>query len=209
MHDTAFMDWLLSLICHHFFTVTVRPCRFAVINNGYHAWNAFVTFHEQILIIILHIIILVIKWERRVKLIFGHYLTCRRRMRSSPRSCRRPSTRPRICVRRSFWYVKLFYTLQIAIFPGMCWFDTASFRAESQWICISYFRTINRFKCSQMCGFCCPRDLVMGYPINLSRIVAILYFESSLHTLVVAISGKPQASFQVARNNLCLIPRYA
>ena len=115
LHDTAFMDWLLSLICHHFFTVTVRPCRFAVINNGYHAWNAFVTFHEQILIIILHIIILVIKWERRVKLIFGHYLTCRRRMRSSPRSCRRPSTRPRICVRRSFWYVKLFYSLQIAI----------------------------------------------------------------------------------------------
>ena len=43
-----------------------------------------------------------------------------------------------------------------------------------------------------------------SYSINLLFINEHQCLESSLHTLLVAMSGKPPASFQVVKNNLCL-----
>ena len=43
-----------------------------------------------------------------------------------------------------------------------------------------------------------------SYSINLLFINEPQCLESSLHTLLVAMSNKPPASFQVVKNNLCL-----
>ena len=43
-----------------------------------------------------------------------------------------------------------------------------------------------------------------SYSINLFSINELQFLESSLHILLVAMSGKPRASFQVVTNNLCL-----
>ena len=43
-----------------------------------------------------------------------------------------------------------------------------------------------------------------SYSINLLFINEHQCLESSLHTILVAMSGKPPASFQVVKNNLCL-----
>ena len=43
-----------------------------------------------------------------------------------------------------------------------------------------------------------------SYSINLLFINEHQCLESSLYTLLVAMSGKPPASFQVVKNNLCL-----
>ena len=48
-----------------------------------------------------------------------------------------------------------------------------------------------------------PQDLVTSNVINLYLTMVYQYLESPLHTLVVAMSDKPQTSFQVVRNNLC------
>ena len=46
--------------------------------------------------------------------------------------------------------------------------------------------------------------LVTSYSINLLFINEHQILESSLHTLLAVMSGKPPASFQVVKNNLCL-----
>ena len=48
-----------------------------------------------------------------------------------------------------------------------------------------------------------PRDLVTRHFINLYLTIVFQYWESTLHTCIVAMSDKPWTSFQVVRNNLC------
>ena len=58
--------------------------------------------------------------------------------------------------------------------------------------------------CNRPVHYCFfPRDLAMSHFINLNLTMVFQYLESTLHTLVVAKSDKPQTSFQVVRNNLC------
>ena len=56
---------------------------------------------------------------------------------------------------------------------------------------------------SQVYGCFFPGELVTSHFINLYLTMVFQYLESTLHTLVVATSDKPQTSFQVIRNNLC------
>ena len=56
---------------------------------------------------------------------------------------------------------------------------------------------------SHIYGCFFPRDLVTSHFINLYLTMVFQYLEPTWHTLVVAMSDKPQTSFAVARNNLC------
>ena len=43
----------------------------------------------------------------------------------------------------------------------------------------------------------------MSYSFSLYHLKTFQYVESSLHKFVVVTLGKPRASFQVVKNNLC------
>ena len=64
--------------------------------------------------------------------------------------------------------------------------------------------TLDRFtNVSQIYGCFFPRDPVTSHIIELYLTMMFQYLESTLYTLVVAMSDKPRTSFQVVRNNLC------
>ena len=66
-----------------------------------------------------------------------------------------------------------------------------------------FLSIIDRFTNIQIYGWFFPQDLVKSYSINLLIINALQYLESGLHTLAIAMSGIPRASFEVVKNNLC------